>query len=66
MQYTKYERNEDFYKKIIRLNLIEKKNAYQIAEELNIPWGSAVCAIRKAQIIAYYNKYGKLPEELIR
>lgn len=66
MQYTEYERNMDFYRMIIRLNLIEKKNAYQIAEELNIPWGSAVCAIRKAQFIAYYNKYGKMPELLIR
>ena len=43
MQYTEHERNEDFY----------KKNSYDIAEELNIPWGTAVVSIRKAQIMAY-------------
>lgn len=56
MQYTEYERNEDFYRKIFQLNIREKKDANQIAEEMNIPWGSAVCAIRKAQIVAYYRK----------
>lgn len=53
MQYTEYERNEDFYKKIFQMNVREKKNSYDIAEELNIPWGTAVVSIRKAQIMAY-------------
>ena len=53
MQYTEYERNEDFYKKIFQMNVREKKNSYDIAEELNIPWGTAVVSIRIAQIMAY-------------
>lgn len=61
MQHAEYERNEDFYRKIFQLNVREKKDSYRIAEEMNIPWGSAVCAIRKAQIMAYYRKKaGKL------
>ena len=54
MQYTEYEHNEEFYKRIFQLNVREKKNAYDIAEELNIPWGTAVVSIRKAQYMAYF------------
>lgn len=53
MQYTKYEHNENFYKKIFQMNVREKKNSYDIAEELTIPWGTVVVSIRKAQIMAY-------------
>ena len=48
MQYTEYERNEDFYKKIFQMNVREKKNSYDIAEELNIPWGNRCCVNTKS------------------
>ena len=50
MQYTEYERNEDFYKKIFQMNVREKKNSYDIAEELNIPWGSLLCQYEKHKL----------------
>lgn len=50
------EERQLFLRRVFELHFKEKKDSYEIAEELNCSWGSVVVAIRRLQYMIKFKK----------